>query len=278
MNYRHAYHAGNFADVFKHAALAILLQHLRKKAKGFCVIDSHAGVGRYDLAGPEASKTLEWQEGVAAAMAAPEVPILAPWRDVIADLNPNGGCRHYPGSPLVARHFLRPQDRLIVAELHPQDRRALATLFEGDKQVLVRPADGYATLIKQIPPFERRGVALIDPPFERPDEWEVLIEVIAEAHAKWATGTYVVWYPVKDLTEVARFHDVLASLAIPKTLIAEFHVRPPAPDVFFGSGLAVINPPWQWDEDLRALGAALAVALNRADAQTIVEWLVPETA
>ncbi len=278
MNYRHAYHAGNFADVFKHAALALLLQHLRKKDKGFCVIDTHAGVGRYDLHGIEAGKTEEWRAGVGAVLDAPEAPILAPWREVIAALNPGGGCRYYPGSPLVARHFLRPQDRLVVAELHPQDREHLADLFDGDRQVLVRPADGYATLIKQVPPIERRGVALIDPPFERPDEWEVLIDVIATAHRKWATGCYVIWYPVKDLAEVVRFHDVLASLGIPKILIAEFHLGKPTPGTFFGSGLAVINPPWQWDAELRDLGAALATALGQRDARTIVDWLVPEEA
>lgn len=276
MNYRHAYHAGNFADVFKHAALALLLQHLRKKDKGFCVIDTHAGVGRYDLHGIEAGKTGEWRAGVGAVLDAPETPILAPWRQVIAALNPDGGCRFYPGSPLVARHFLRPQDRLVVAELHPEDRRSLAALFDDDRQVLVRPADGYSTLIKQIPPPERRGVALIDPPFERPDEWEVLTEVIAEAHRKWATGTYVIWYPVKDLAEVGRFHDVLASMGIPKILTAEFHLGPPQPGQFFGSGLAVVNPPWQWDADLRQLGPALAAALNRPAAGSIVDWLVPE--
>jgi 23S rRNA (adenine2030-N6)-methyltransferase len=289
MNYRHAYHAGNFADLFKHAALVLLIQSLQKKEKGFVCLDTHAGIGLYDLAGTEAGKTGEWQSGIGrlmrenAADADGEDPDaagpLAPFLHLVRGLNPDGGLRWYPGSPALARALARPQDRLELFELHPEDAASLAARHDGDRQVSVRAVNGYTASLKRIPPAERRGLVLVDPPFERPDEFPTLTEYLALAHRRWATGCFVLWYPVKSRGDVSRFHQALAGLGIAKTLAAQFTLGD-GPDLdgqFHGSGLILVNPPWQFEETLLTLGQSLARRLALPAARTRVGWLVDET-
>ncbi len=255
MNYRHAYHAGSFADVLKHAVLALVVGHLRRKEAPFVVLDTHAGIGAYDLAGIEAGKTGEWQQGIGRVLAAATPPpALAPYLDAVRGLNPDGGLRWYPGSPVLARALLRLHDRLALVELHPEDHAGLRRRFAGDRAVGIHHMDGYVALKALLPPPERRGCVLIDPPFEAKDEGARLCRGLAEALRRWPTGTILVWYPIKARSVVDRLHADIAMLAPPPTLVAELLLRS-ADDPFRlnGSGMLVVNPPWQLDQALAEL-------------------------
>lgn len=267
MNYRHAYHAGNFADVVKHAVLALLIERLKGKEKGFRVIDTHAGIGAYDLAGPLAAKTGEWTRGIGrlvgpdlkpVAMSAKLAEALAPYLAAIRAANPEGRLRHYPGSPMLARLLLRSVDRLTAVELHPDDARQLTQRFAGDIQVKAIELDGWLALGSFVPPKERRGLVLIDPPYEDQNEFRILAEGFQKAHQRWPTGTYALWYPVKDIGAVKNFHKRLFEMGIPRLLAAELWIRERGtPDQFNGTGLILCNPPWKLDETLETLFAGL---------------------
>ena len=267
MNYRHAFHAGGFADVVKHALLVLLIEHLRKKETPFRVLDTHAGPGWYDLAGDEAARTGEAQDGVVRLLADPAPPpaALAAYIDCLKRANTSWPeLRTYPGSPAVARMLLRPQDRLVAVELHPEDARLLKRAFAHDRQVAIHASDGYAALRAFLPPAERRGLVLIDPPYERPDENRSLARALADAVTRFRGGIFAVWYPIKDPAVVRRFHDELATLGRP-TLAAEFmRFAPDDPTRLNGTGLAVINPPWQFDTGAKDILAALAERLGAA--------------
>ncbi len=264
MNYRHAFHAGNFADVVKHAVLARILVHLGAKPQPFRVIDTHAGAGLYDLTGPDASRTGEWRAGIGRLVAASLPPsvraLLAPYLDLVAKLNHGGELRHYPGSPLVALSLMRPQDRLIACELEPGAAAMLRNNLHSDKRAKAIAIDGFAALNAYVPPKERRGIVLIDPPFEQADEFERLAQSLIDAHRKWSTGIYVAWYPRKDLRAVKGLADHIKQSGIPKVLRAELDVGADATRLV-GTGLLIINPPWRLGEELALLLPALADAL-----------------
>jgi len=284
MNYRHAYHAGNFADVVKHAVLALLIEHLKAKDSPFQVLDTHAGIGRYDLSSAEAQKTGEFRSGVLRLLDAdpPRLPQeLEPYLRVVRALNRGApSLRWYPGSPRLALDLLRTQDRLVLLELHPEDARTLANAFAGDVRVKVHAADGYTALKAFLPPKERRGLVLIDPPFEKKDEFARLARGLRHAHRRWATGLYLLWYPIKDRPPVAEFHERLKASGIPRILIAEFLLRPAKdPERLNGCGLVLVNPPWQVDATLQALLPKLVALLaSERGAAARVDWLVPEPA
>ena len=266
MNYRHAFHAGNFADVVKHAALALLIERLKAKEAAFRVVDTHAGVGVYDLAGDEATRTGEWRHGVGRLYDRPLAPalaeLLAPWLAAVRAANGDGPLRRYPGSPAIARHLLRRQDRLTAVELHPEDAASLARQFAGDRQVKVVELDGWLALGSFVPPKERRGLVLVDPPFEARDEFDRLLAGLENAHRRWPTGIYALWYPVKDLAAVDRFRGGLKQSGIPRLLRAELTVRDRAtPDRFNGTGLVICNPPWRFAETLDTLLSGLSSVL-----------------
>ncbi|RYC17737.1 23S rRNA (adenine(2030)-N(6))-methyltransferase RlmJ [Ciceribacter ferrooxidans] len=258
MNYRHIYHAGNFADVLKHAVLARLIVYLQQKDKAFRVLDTHAGIGLYDFSSEEAQKTGEWRDGIGRLMEA-ELPegvaaLLAPYLDAIRTLNPQGPITLYPGSPKLARMLFRPQDRLSAMELHPDDSRALARLFEGDYQVRVTELDGWLALGAHLPPKEKRGIVLVDPPFEEAGEYERLVDGLAKAYRRFATGTYCLWYPIKKGAPIAEFHEALKALEIPKMLCAELSVRSDRETTgLSGSGLIIVNPPFTLKDELHLL-------------------------
>jgi 23S rRNA (adenine2030-N6)-methyltransferase len=264
MNYRLAFHAGNFADVVKHAVLARILIHVGEKPQPFRVIDTHAGAGLYDLAGPDASRTGEWRAGIgrltAALLPSPVGALLAPYLDAVTNLNPGGELRHYPGSPLIALSLMRPQDRLIACELEPGAAAALRANLQADKRAKAIAIDGFVALNAYVPPKERRGLVLIDPPFEQPNEFERLGQCLIDAHRKWATGIYVAWYPRKDLSAVKALVNQIKRSGIAKVLLAELDVGNDATRLT-GTGLLIINPPWRLDEDLALLLPALAAAL-----------------
>jgi 23S rRNA (adenine2030-N6)-methyltransferase len=282
VNYRHAYHAGNFADVVKHAVLARVLTHLREKPAPFRVIDTHAGAGRYDLVGIEAGKTAEWRDGIGRlwdAELAPEVrALLAPYLEAVAASNPGGGLAAYPGSPALIQALMRPQDRLIACEIEPQAALALQHTLRGDPRAKAIEIDGWTALSAYVPPKERRGMVLVDPPFEQAGEFARLARSLSAAHRKWATGIYVLWYPIKDLAEVSGFARRLARLAIAKMLRAELTVSTPAAEAgLSGTGLIVVNPPWRLHDELRIVLPALAARLSRgATKPPTLEWLTGE--
>ncbi|MBB6013068.1 23S rRNA (adenine2030-N6)-methyltransferase [Aquamicrobium lusatiense] len=284
MNYRHAYHAGNFADVVKHAVLARIVEYLKRKEKPFRVIDTHAGIGLYDLASDEASKTGEWLGGIGrimqAKMSAEAEALLAPYLDAVRAVNEGQELAHYPGSPKIVRHLLRRQDRLTAIELHPQDAAQLKARFEGDIQTRVIELDGWLALGAHLPPKEKRGLVLVDPPFEEGGEFARLVDGLAKAHRRWPGGIYALWYPIKDRGAVATFHDQLAQAGIPRVLDIGFDIRPsgkvPRLD---GSGMVVVNPPFMLEAELKVMLPELHRLLSlEPGAKWSVNWLAGEQA
>lgn len=278
MNYRHAYHAGNHADVLKHAVLARLMEHLKKKDKPFRVIDAHAGIGLYDLAGLEAGKTGEWEGGIgklAEPFSAEIEALLAPYRDVIAALNPDGGLRYYPGSPELSLRLMRPNDRLIANELHPQDAVALERQYLHDPRCDVTAMDAETCLKAKLPPPERRGVILVDPPYELKTEAEKTVHMLEQGVRRFAQGVFVVWYPMKADQTAETVLTGAREIDLPGTLKVQMRVR----EAFkggglAGSGLVILNAPWKLDAELRQLVPALAQRLGIGSwGQAEVSWL-----
>lgn len=267
MNYRHAYHAGNFADVVKHVVLTRIVEYLKHKDKAFRVVDTHAGRGLYDLTSVEAQKTGEWREGIGRVLAQtfrPEAAVLlAPYLDAVRAANPGGGVTRYPGSPWIVRHLLRRQDRLTAIEMHPHDAAALSRLFGGDVQTRVIELDGWLSLGAHLPPKERRGLVLVDPPFEAAGEFDRLIEGLEKAHRRWPGGIYALWYPIKDRRAVNSFRTALAGTGIPKIVDIRFEIRPASSEPSLdGSGMVVVNPPFSLKAELDVLLPALSRVLS----------------
>lgn len=266
MNYRHIFHAGNFADVFKHAVLALVLEYLTRKDKPLFVLDTHAGLGEYDLESAEARRTGEWQDGVARVLAATDRPAaLDAYVAALRTVDPEGALRRYPGSPRIARSLLREGDRLVAVELHPEDVDTLTAVFRRDRQVRVVHLDGYQALRAYVPPKERRGLVLVDPPFEKPDEFATMARSLRDAHRKWPTGVYGLWYPVKGGGQVPAFHGELATAGLGDVLMAELTVQPPeeGSNRLTGTGMVIVNPPWTLEESLREALPWLASVLGR---------------
>ena len=264
MNYRHAFHAGNFADVMKHAILARLVLSLQRKEKAFRVIDTHAGRGIYDLRQGEAERTREWRDGIGrlldTSLPAEAAKLL---RAYLATVTPaaDGALRSYPGSPLIVRRLLRPQDRLTAIELHPADARALAELFTGDFQARVIKLDGWLALKSQLPPKEKRGLVLVDPPFEADGEFERLTEGLRQAHRRWPGGIYALWYPIKNEAAAERFREGLRASGVPDIIDVRFEVRGGGEQRLNGSGMIIVNPPFRLEDELAVILPALRAVL-----------------
>lgn len=283
MNYRHAFHAGNFADVVKHATLARIIAHLKEKPAAFRVIDTHAGAGLYDLAGPEANRTAEWRDGIGKLVAAQlggEVrTLLAPYLDAVAAFNTGEALTVYPGSPALAQSLLRPQDRLVACEREPGAAKVLEARMRGDNRVKTVTIDGYTALNAYVPPKERRGVVLVDPPFEQGDEYDRLAHALAGAHRKWPTGVYALWYPIKDTRATEGFARRVARLGIARILRAELTLPAKGDERLRGSGLILVNPPWRLEGELGVLYPALADVLAgaaKSGGATRISWLAGE--
>ncbi|SDT48225.1 23S rRNA (adenine(2030)-N(6))-methyltransferase RlmJ [Bradyrhizobium canariense] len=276
MNYRHAFHAGNFADVIKHIVLVRILTYLQEKPAAFRVIDTHAGAGVYDLTSEEAQRGGEWLTGIARVMQArfseATGALVAPYLDIVRAFNPQRGLTAYPGSPLIARALLRPQDRLTACEIEPNARKHLIGALRRDTQAKVVDLDGWMALPAFVPPNERRGLVLIDPPFEAKDEFERMAEGFAAAFAKWPTGSYLLWYPAKSrraTDDLARYvAEVVSTGASPgKCLRLEFSVAPQAAGAALASaGLLLVNPPWMLAAELKAILPELEKPLGQGGA------------
>ena len=328
MNYRHAFHAGNFADVVKHAVLTRILVHLRGKPAAFRVIDTHAGAGVYDLAGEEASRSGEWRGGIGRLLAAPIAPaaqaLLKPYLDVVASLNSTStaplipaqaGTRHdhsnqddsnqnergldsslhgnerlasaspgmepalttYPGSPALARAFLRPQDRLVACELEPKAYALLARNLARDRRVKTVAIDGWTALNAYVPPSERRGIIVVDPPFEQAQDFTRLAHGLETAHRKWANGIYLLWYPIKGRQEPDALARRLKRSSIARILRAELVVdATPTQGPLGGCGLIVVNPPWTLENELAAMLPELVQALGSRNSNYRLDWIAGE--
>jgi 23S rRNA (adenine2030-N6)-methyltransferase len=285
MNYRHIYHAGNFADVFKHIVLTRVIRYMQNKEAAFRVLDTHAGMGVYDLSSSQAQKTGEWKTGIAKVLdAEKKAPgevreLIAPYLDCVKTLNPEGGITKYPGSPKIARMLARKQDRLTALELHPDDFQQLHAEFEGDYQVRVNELDGWLGIKSHLPPKERRGVVLIDPPFEVYNEFFNILTALKEGHKRFATGTYLLWYPVKHRKGISEFREELKSSGIPRILDTSIEVRNSGGEVKFdGSGVIVVNPPYTLQDELRAILPWLSSVLEfkRGSGSYAVNWLSGE--
>lgn len=256
MNYRHAFHAGNFADVLKHVVLTRLIAYLKRKDSAFRIIDTHAGSGLYDLHADEASRTAEWRGGIGklvdAELAGDARQVLEPYLEAVQAVNPTGGLQHYPGSPVIARHLLRRQDRLSLLELHSGEVERLRSLFDGDIRTRVIHLDGWLALGAHLPPKEKRGLVLIDPPFEKPGEFDRMIDGLIKAHRRWPGGIYALWYPLKDRAAVAAFRNRLANATIPKILdVWQTISKADSEPRLHGSGMIVVNPPYVLEQELR---------------------------
>jgi len=278
MNYRHAYHAGNFADVVKHALLARILVHLCSKPAAFRVIDTHAGAGLYDLGGPEATRTQEWQGGIGRLVNAPPEGalgfLLAPYLEVVAAHNSAGALRTYPGSPAIVRAFLRVQDRCLCCEIEPKAAAALTRSLSHDQRVKLVPIDGWTALNAYVPPPERRGLVLIDPSYE--DAGDFLNQGLEAAHRKWASGIYLLWYPIKGRAQPDALARRLRRSGINKILRAELNIDAPDPARLTGCGLITVNPPWQLEQELQILLPALVRILAGDAGSARIDWIAGE--
>src|ERR1700733_12696537 len=276
MNYRHAFHAGGFADVIKHIVLVRILSYLQDKQAAFRVIDTHAGAGLYDLTSDEARRGGEWLTGIARVMQArfseTALPLVKPYLDIVRAFNPQAELRAYPGSPLIARALLRPQDRLTACEGEPKARKQLIGALRRDTQARVVDLDGWMALPAYVPPKERRGLVLIDPPYEQKDEFERMAEGFTQAFAKWPTGSYLLWYPVKSrraTDSLARNVAATVGAVVPagKCLRLEFSVAPQSAEAGLASaGLLIVNPPWTLAGELKAILPELEKPLGQGGA------------
>ena len=280
MNYRHIYHAGNFADVFKHLIIARIIEYLKKKDHAFRVIDTHAGTGIYDLSADEAQKTGEWIDGIGRILSKPIdrqiEPLVNPWLDVVFALNGSKEkLTRYPGSPVLIRKLLRKQDRLTAIELHEADYKKLAVNFTGDYQARIIHLDGYLALGAHVPPKEKRGLILVDPPFEKTDEFKRLVEGLIKAYKRFPGGIYALWYPVKHYNELNWFMNELKGTGIAKILRLELRIkqRSQTPGLD-GCGMIIVNPPYVLPKEMKQLKAFLLDRLAQDDhAQIIEEWI-----
>lgn len=260
MNYRHLYHAGNFMDVVKHVTLTALISALHRKDTPFCYIDTHAGTGYYDLFSDSANKTKEFEGGIEKIIQQENPPpLIKRYLDCVHQLNNRltaskyAALRYYPGSPMFARLLLRPHDRIIACELHPEEYQTLRTTFAGDKQVSIHHTDGFLGLKAFLPPKERRGIVLIDPPYEDPDEFNRIAHSLTGAIKRWDSGIYAIWYPIKEKSQLQRFYRSLRANISQPIYIIELTIYPDLPQHLNGCGLAVINPPWQFDESINEI-------------------------
>jgi 23S rRNA (adenine2030-N6)-methyltransferase len=288
VNYRHQYHAGNFADVMKHALLVRLVRGLQKKEKGFLYLDTHAGRGRYDLAaaatGDSLARRPEWPDGIGRWWSRADLPSpFSEYAGLVREFdrragNLEPGPRFYPGSPWIARLLARPVDRLALCEKHPAECAALRAEFGRARRTSLHEMDGYDALRAMLPPPERRALVLIDPPYEAQKEFAEIAMALGDGLRRFASGVFAVWYPLTERARVDAFFAALRELELPPTVAAELSIAgETAPLKMKGCGLVVINPPWGFEHEIAPMLAFLADTLAQAPgAGGRVEWIVPE--
>jgi 23S rRNA (adenine2030-N6)-methyltransferase len=281
LNYRHAFHAGNYADVLKHALLVQLARALQKKERGYVFVDTHAGRGGYDLSlaaeGDTRPREPEWPRGIGSLWDRNDAPpALMDYLGLVRAYDRSRGNlapapRFYPGSPRIARLAGRPQDRLELWESEPAECDALRSSFEGERRVSIHEADGYGAVKACLPPAERRALVLIDPPYEGQGEWSAVAEALGEGLRRFSAGTFAVWYPLTARARATGLIDSLAGLDAP-SLAVELVVDPGG-EGMRGCGVAVLNPPWRFDDEARSIVGYLAAALPGNGSQASVRWI-----
>ena len=279
LSYRHSFHAGNHADVLKHTVQSLIIESLKEKEKPFLYLDTHAGAGRYQLSGEHAERTGEYLEGIARIWQRDDIPEeLAAYMSVVGHFNRNENLRYYPGSPLIARQLLREDDKLHLTELHPSDFPLLRSEFQKDDRTRVARADGYQQLKAQLPPPSRRGLILMDPPYEMKTDYQDVVKGIQEGYKRFATGTYALWYPVVMRQQIKKMLRDLEATGIRRILQIELGVRPDSDQRgMTASGMIVINPPWKLEQQMNnVLPWLLKVLVPSGTGHTTVNWVVPE--
>ena len=279
LSYRHSYHAGNFADVLKHSVQSLIIEALKQKPKAFVYQDTHSAAGRYHLKDSHGEKTGEYREGIARLWLRKDLPtLLEPYLQTVRQLNPNGELAYYPGSPKIARLLMGQEDKLELTELHPTDYKLLQQEFARDKKVRIQQMDGYQGLKAMLPPPQRRGLVLIDPPYEIKTEYQQAVQGIKQGYKRFATGIYALWYPVLTRSQVNNLCEDLAGQGIRKILRIESCVAGDTPGRgMTGSGMLVVNPPWKLYEQMQELLPWLTQELRQDDgAHWTLEWLVEE--
>lgn len=278
-SYRHSFHAGNHADVLKHIVLIAIIRSLQQKEKGFLYIDTHAGVGHYQLSSYESNKTAEYLEGIARLWENTDLPpLIADYIDQIRAINRNGQLRYYAGSPLLAANLLRPQDNGLFTELHPSDFPLLRNNFKQYKQIRCQRDDGYQQLKAELPPATRRGLVLMDPPYELKEDYQRVVESLLEGYKRFATGTYAIWYPVVLRQHIKKMLKSIESSGIRKVLQIELAIRPDSDQRgMTASGMIVVNPPWTLEQEVRDVLPYLTEKLvPQGTGSWQVYWVVPE--
>lgn len=280
LSYRHSFHAGNHADVVKHIVEMLIIENLTQKEKGFYYLDTHSGVGRYRLFSQESEKTAEFEEGIARLWHRDDLPEeVQRYVDLIKKLNYGGKeLRYYAGSPLIAAQMLRPQDRGLLVELHPTDFPLLRNNFKEFKNISVKRDDGFQQVKATLPPKERRGLVLMDPPYEMKEDYDLVVNAIVEGYKRFATGIYAVWYPVVLRQQSKRIVKGLEASGIRKILQIELAVRPDSDQRgMTASGMIVINPPWQLEAQMKKILPYLTnVLVPEGTGSWSVNWIAPE--
>lgn len=283
MNYRHLYHAGNFADCMKHALLVALLRAMHRKDTPCAVLDTHAGLGLYDLSSPQAEATGEWRDGIGRLLALPSdaggLAPLADWLALVREImTDHHGHPIYPGSPLLVAKTMRPGDALVCCELHPEDQRDLRRLFRRNPAVSVHLRDAYEAVAALLPPRDaKRGLVLMDPPFEQKSEFADLVAAVATARRRFPAGVIAVWYPIKHRAPPRGFFNALKDAGQRNLLNCELVMRPPLdPEKLNGCGLLIANPPYGFEDEAKAILATLSEYLGKGESGYLVEWVVPE--
>lgn len=279
LSYRHSFHAGNHADVLKHTVQSLIIESLKEKEKPFLYLDTHAGAGRYLLSGEHAERTGEYLEGIARIWQREDQPAeLAAYMSAIKHFNRNESLRYYPGSPLIARQLLREEDKLHLTELHPSDFPLLRSEFQKDSRARVLRDDGYQQLKAQLPPPSRRGLILMDPPYELKTDYQDVVKGIQEGYKRFATGTYALWYPVVMRQQIKKMLRDLEATGIRRILQIELGVRPDSDQRgMTASGMIVINPPWKLEQQMNnVLPWLLQALVPSGTGHQLVKWVVPE--
>ncbi|AKD38754.1 DNA utilization protein YhiR [Pasteurella multocida subsp. multocida OH4807] len=280
LSYRHSFHAGNHADVIKHIVLMLIIESLQQKEKGFYYLDTHAGVGRYRLFSEEAEKTAEFEEGIGRLWERDDLPEeVARYIKLIKKLNYDGKeLRYYAGSPLIAATMLRPQDRALLTELHPSDFPLLRNNFKEFENVTTKRDNGFMQVKATLPPKERRGLVLIDPPYELKEDYDLVVSAIEEGYKRFATGVYAIWYPVVLRQQIKRMVRNLENTGIRRILQIELAVRPDSDQRgMTASGMIVINPPWTLESQMKKILPYLTNTLvPEGTGSWSVRWITPE--
>ncbi|MFC0308179.1 23S rRNA (adenine(2030)-N(6))-methyltransferase RlmJ [Gallibacterium trehalosifermentans] len=279
LSYRHSFHAGNYADVLKHIVQLLILEALQQKEKGFLYLDTHAGAGLYSLQSFEAEKTAEFAEGIGYLWERSDLPeVVQRYLTQIKKVNRNGRLTFYPGSPLLAANMLRPQDRAVLTELHPSDYPLLRKNMQPYANVQAKRENGFQQLKSVLPPKERRGFILIDPPYELKEDYQLVVDAIVEGYKRFATGTYAIWYPVVLRQQVKKIVQALEETKIRKILQIELGIRPDTQQRgMTASGMIVINPPWQLEQQMREILPYLTKILApTGTGHWSVNWITPE--